>query len=485
MTSPLSPQQLFQACDPAGLPFQTTAELPDLGEMIGQARALDAVRFGAGIRHDGYNIYVLGPAGMGKRSLVLQYLEKKAQEAHEPADWCYIHNFAQPHKPLALRLPHGRGAELRRQMEQLVDYLRTAIPALFESEEYSAKAQALHDEFNKQHEHVFKNLSEQAQAQNIALLRTPTGFGLAPTRDGEVMPPDEFAKLPEAEQQRYGAAMEKLQEQLEKIVAHMPQWLKERGELLKNLNRETTLSAVALGMKDLRAGFADVPEVLRYLDAVQQDMVDHTDDFRKQEESPGGLSGLGGGGRDHFHRYQVNVLVTNGTGPGVPIVSEDNPSYTNLVGRVEHLASFGALVTDFTLIKPGALHRANGGYLLLDARKVLLQPFAWDGLKRALQSRVDPHRVAGRRCTAWSAPSRWSRSRCRWTSRSCCFGERLLYYLLQRVRPRIRRAVQGGGRLRGAHRAQCRIAAALRAPDCHAGAARPACCPSRATPWRA
>jgi predicted ATP-dependent protease len=435
MTTPslLKPEQLYHACDPAQFAFQTTQELEDLSEMIGQMRAMDAVRFGAGIRHGGYNIFVLGPAGMGKRSMVLQFLDKRAREAHEPADWCYLNNFTQPHKPQALKLPSGRGAELRKEMEQLVDYLRTAIPALFESDEYRVKAEAIQEEFNKQQEQVFKELGDEAEKQQIVLLRTPSGFAFAPTRKEEVLPPEEYAKLPEEEKKRIAEAIDALQERLEKILGHVPQWMKERSERFKQLNRETTLATVGHMMNEVRTRFADLPEVQKYFDAVQQDMVEHADDFRKQEESTN-VSGMTFVSRETFHRYRVNVLVTNGDHSGAPIVSEDNPTYSNLLGRVEHIAQLGALVTDFTLIKSGALHRANGGYLLLDVRKVLMQPFAWDGLKRSLHSREIRIESLGQMYSLVSTVS-LEPEPIPLDVKIVLFGDRLTYYLLQEYDP--------------------------------------------------
>jgi predicted ATP-dependent protease len=429
----LTPQQLYHACDPAQFTFQSTAELEDLGEMIGQMRAMDAVRFGAGIQHGGYNIFVLGPSGIGKRSMVLQFLEKRAKEAHGPADWCYLNNFSQPHKPQALKLPPGRGAELRKQMEQLVDYLRTAIPALFESDEYRVKAEAIQEEFNKQQEQLFKELGDEAEKQQIVLLRTPSGFAFAPTRNQEVLPPDEFAKLPEEEKTRIAGAIDELQERLQKILGHIPQWLKERSERLKQLNRETTQATVTHAMNEVRTRFADLPEVQKYFDTVQHDMVERADDFRKQEESTN-ISGMTFVSRETFHRYRVNVLVTNGDHSGAPIVSEDNPTYSNLLGRVEHIAQLGALVTDFTLIKPGALHRANGGYLLLDVRKVLMQPFAWDGLKRSLHSREIRIESLGQMYSLVSTVS-LEPEPIPLDAKIVLFGDRLTYYLLQEYDP--------------------------------------------------
>jgi len=424
----LDPSRLHQPCDPAQFDFETTAELAGLTGLIGQVRAMEAVRFGAGIRHDGYNIFVLGPPGLGKRSLVRQFLAGKAKDEPKACDWCYVNNFDQPHKPQAMHLPPGKAEELRRLMAQLVDYLRTAIPALFESEEYGAKTKTIQEEFESRQRQAFQALGEEAAEQQIVLIRSPHGFGFAPTRDGEAIKPDEFEKLPEEEKTRIAAAIADLQARLEKILEQIPQWWKERSERIKQLNRDTTQSTVQHALDDLRARFADLPVVQSYLGTVQQDMVEHADDFRKPEESTQ-VSGLTLVSHEAFHRYQVNVLVSNGTPSGAPIVVEDNPTYSNLVGRVEHIAQLGALVTDFTLIKPGALHRANGGYLLLDARKVLMQPFAWEALKRALQSREIHIESLGQMYSLVSTVS-LEPAPVPLDAKIVLFGERLLYYLL-------------------------------------------------------
>ncbi len=430
---PLQAQQLHHPCDQELFGFKTTADLEDLTEIIGQMRAMDAIRFGTGIRHDGYNLFVLGPAGIGKSSVVRQFLEKKASDEHKPDDWCYVNNFAQPHKPHVLRLPSGRGEELRQRMEQLVDYLRSAIPALFEGDEYRVKAGAIRDEFNNRQEQVFKELGEEAGKQQIALLRTPEGFAFAPLHDHEVIPPDEYEKLPDEEKKRVEAAIAELQARLEKIMRQIPQWRKERHERIKQLDQETTLSVVAHLLDELKTAYADLPEVLKYLDQVQEDMVDNADEFRKQDETAtfGGMTMVA---HHSFHRYQVNALVTNGKKPGAPIVSEDSPTYSNLVGRVEHMAQMGALVTDFTLIKPGALHKANGGYLLLDIRKVLVQPFAWEGLKRALQSREIRIESLGQMYSLVSTVS-LEPEPIPLDTKVILFGDRLFYYLLQEYDP--------------------------------------------------
>jgi len=429
----LNVQQLYQPCDADKFGFQTTDELPDLTEIIGQMRAMEAVHFGMGIRQEGYNLFVLGPSGLGKRSMVRQFLETRAATESEPDDWCYINNFVHPHKPIALRLPCGRGAELSLHMEQRVDYLRTAIPALFESEEYRSKSEAIHEEFKKQQEQVIKELGADAEKEQVILLRTQEGFAFAPTRNNEVIPPHEFEKMSEEERSRIEDVIAGLQKRLEKILKHIPQWQKERSEKIRELNRETSLIVVGHVLDELRENYHDLPEVLKYIDIVQQDMVENADDFRKQKESVT-ISGMTVVSHETFHRYQVNALVSNGKKSGSPIISEDNPNYSNLVGRVEHISQFGALVTDFTLIKPGALHRANGGYLLLDIRKVLMQPFAWEGLKRAMQSREIHIESLGQIYSLISTVS-LEPEPIPLDAKIVLFGDRLFYYLLYAYDP--------------------------------------------------
>ena len=394
---------------------------------------MDAVRFGSGIRHEGYNLFVLGPSGMGKLSLVRQLLEEKAIQESKPADWCYINNFSQPHKPHVLKLPHGRGEELRLYMDKLINYLRGAVPALFESDEYRTKAKAIQREFSEQQEHALMELRADAEKQKIVLLQTPDGFAFSPARGDEVISPDEYDKLPQEERERIEAAIAELQERLEKILSHLPQWRRERSERMRQLSRGIMLSTVEHMLNELRAVYSDLPDVLKYFDAVQQDMVEHVDDFRKQEESVS-VSGMTVTLHQTFHNYQINVLVSNNKESGAPILSEDNPAYSNLVGRVEHIAQFGALVTDFTLIKPGALHRANGGYLLLDVRKVLMQPLAWEGLKRALQSREIHIESLGQMYGLISTVS-LEPEPIPLDIKIVLFGDRLFYYLLQEYDP--------------------------------------------------
>ncbi len=378
--------------DPQQFDFETTAQLADLSQVLGQARAMDAIQFGMGIRHLGYNLFVLGPPGTGRHTIVRQLLEQQAKQEPDAPDWCYVSNFEQAHKPRVLRLPAGLGATLRDDMQQLMDDLRSAIPAAFESDEYRARREEIEEELKERHEKAFEDLRKRAEKNSVALIRTPAGMSFAPTRKGEVMSSEDFHKLPEQEQQRIEAAVSSLQEGLEVIIHQLPQWKRESLRRARELDREVTKAAVGHLIDELRKKHAAHAQILEYLEAVQQSVIDNADDFRHQEEAQE-MTFLGvpvsraAGSAATLRRYKVNVLVDRGGAHGAPVVYENNPSLQNLVGRIEHLAQMGALLTDFTLIKPGALHRANGGYLILDAHKLLLQPYAWEALKRALKSR--------------------------------------------------------------------------------------------------
>lgn len=430
MTRPLNPDQLYRHCPEGSLPFETTADLEGLEQIIGQERALQAVRFGVGMRSEGYNLYVLGPAGLGKHTVLRRLLEQQSSQQPVPDDWCYVNNFDHPHKPITLRLPPAQGEKFRREMEQLVDDLRTAIPAAFESEQYRNRAQEIEEEFKERQGQAFSELGNEAEKENVAFMHTPTGFAFAPTRDGEVVSPSEYEKLPAEEQERLQRTIAELQDKLKKILRQVPQWRKDNRKRIKELNREVTMFAVGHQMEELKREYADHPGVLAYLNDVEQDIVENVDDFRKQEEEQQTLFGVSTSPTPSFRRYEVNVLVEHGDTQGAPVVIEDNPVYQNLVGRAEHMSQMGTLVTDFTLIKPGALHKANGGYLILDARKVLLAPYAWEGLKRALSSRCIRIESLGEMLSIISTVSLQPEP-IPLEVKVMLVGERLLYYLLQ------------------------------------------------------
>jgi lon-related putative ATP-dependent protease len=434
---PLSSQQLRQVCNAAQFDFQTTDELKDLDEILGQERAVDAILFGMGIRREGYNLFALGPSGTGKRTTIGQFLDQRAAAEETPPDWCYVNNFEQSHRPRALRLPPGLGVVLRADMERLIEELRTAIPAAFESEDYRTRRQEVEEEFKELQEGAFGEIQKRAQEKDIALIRTPVGLAFAPLREGETVEPEEFQKLPEEERKQVEVEIAELQTQLQDTIHQVQLWEREAREKMKELDREVAMFAVGHLIDELREKHAELPKVVDYLTVVQKDVIENVDEFRAVEEKqqslgmplPPSLAGP-----PAFRRYQVNVLVDHSETEGAPVVYEDHPTYNNLVGRVEHLAQMGALVTDFSLIKAGALHRANGGYLILDARQLLLQPYAWEGLKRAIRSGEIRIESLAQALSVVSTVSLEPET-IPLDVKVILIGERLLYYLLHQHDP--------------------------------------------------
>ncbi len=397
--APLPASALYRSCDPADLPFEHTGELDGDTGILGQDRAVAAVRFAIGMQSDGYNLFALGPTGIGKFTAVQRFLRQSAGEMPTPDDWCYVHNFEVNHQPRTLRLSPGRGPELAHDMKHLIDELFAVLNTAFESEEYQAHMQAIAEEVQQKHEESLESLKSTAEERGIALLRTPSGLAFAPLREGKVMSPEEFHQLPETTREQVQREVAELQKELQRIIRQIPQLTRETRERARQLKEENASFALAPGGEELREKYRAFPDVRRHLDAVRADIIENIDRLVPGSQAPPGLGGQAPGptgpdgddaspaGNPFYNRYRVNVLVDRSAIQGAPVNYEDHPTYANLIGRIEHMSQMGALVTDFTLIKPGSLHQANGGFLILDARKLLQQPYAWEGLKRALQSR--------------------------------------------------------------------------------------------------
>jgi len=440
----LPAERLYRACPPEQFAFATTAELEPIEHGIGQTRAAAAVRLALGIKHGGYNLFALGPAGTGKYAFVRSAVEKASAAWPVPADWCYVNNFAEPHRPRTLRLPPGRGRPLALDAARLVDELQLALPAAFDSDEYRNRKAVIQEHFKERQETQFSALQARARDQDVAIVRTPMGMALAPIRDGEVLSPDEFEQLSEDERRRRREASERMQQELAEFLQQLPRWEKEQREQLRELNREITLLAVGHLIDEVKKRWEDQPAVLEHLEAVRQDVIENVDDFLPKEQTPQIVIGPAvreAAGASPLRRYQVNVIVDQ-TGPqespsggadgvpvGAPVVYEDHPTLPNLVGRIEHLAQFGTLVTDFMLIKPGALHRANGGCLILDARKLLTSPYAYETLKRAVRSSCIRIESAAEQL-GWSTTTTLEPEPIPLDVKVVLLGEPMLYYLL-------------------------------------------------------
>ncbi len=349
---------------------------------IGQERAIDAIRFGIEMRRDGYNIYVLGPIGSNRHDLVNRLVAEHAKTRGAPSDWCYVNNFSNPERPQSLRFPAGKGREFRQDMRNLIGEMQLAIPAAFEGEDYRNQLRAIEEDTKNQVEEQWKTLNERAAEEGVGVLQTPTGYVLAPIIDGKVIGDKEFNKLPEKKRHEIEAATERLSDELQQRVEMMPKLRKAHRERVKALNEEVTAHAVSVQLADLKAKYRSMPRVAAYLDDVQDNIIRNAEDFQ-QTETPS-LPFLSRDSEQLYSQYEVNLLVDNAGADKAPVVYEANPNYPNIIGRIEHRAEMGTLMTDFRLVRSGALLQANGGYLILDTRRVLTRPFVWEAMKQAL-----------------------------------------------------------------------------------------------------
>ena len=433
---PLIATQLYRPTDLSNLPFSTTAELQPIDGLVGQSRALEAIRFGTQVDKTGFNLFVIGPNGARMQDAVKALLAGEARAKSSPPDWVYVNNFTNPDRPIAIELPAARAPTFQEAMHKLIDDLKAALPAVFQSEDYQTRRGAIDESFQKKQGEAFSALRDKAAEKEIIILRTPVGFALAPAKNGEVVPPDEFNSWPEAKRLEVRATIEALEKDLEHIVHQIPQWEKQRRDDVHQLNRDTAKYSVDQLIEETKAPFSDIPRVLQHIEAVRADLIENVAIFVVKSEDgedeptdarPGNL----------LDRYEVNVLVTQESpGPGAPVVEELHPTLGNLIGRIEYVSHRGVLVTNFRLIKSGAIHRANGGYLLLDARSVLVEPFSWTALKRTLRrgeiAIEDVARFIGLTSTVSLEPDPIPLK-----VKVVLFGERLLYFLLAAIDPEL------------------------------------------------
>ncbi|MCM8750478.1 AAA family ATPase [Thermomicrobiaceae bacterium CFH 74404] len=386
----LAPDQLRRRLDPARLPFETTADIEPLEATIGQPRALSALEFGLEIPTEGYNLYVAGRPGSGRESTVRRYLERYARRRPIPPDWVYVHNFKDPEQPVAIALPAGRGIQFARDMDEFVRAAQQAIPRAFESDEYDRRRREIVDRLERQRGELWTAAQEFAQQRGFALEATPAGVVSVPVVQGRPITPEAFEVLPAPVREDLERRNQEIQARIADTLREVRRLEKQAAERLRQLDREVALFAVGSLFDDLRERYADQPAVLAYLEEVREDLPDHLHDFFPPQAAnvPPPIAQLQVVQQEeHLARYRVNVLVDNSRLEGAPVIFERNPSYYNVLGRIDYRAAFGAMVTDFSQIRPGALHRANGGFLVLHLADTLRNPFAWEGLKRALLSR--------------------------------------------------------------------------------------------------
>jgi len=379
---------LYRRCDADQLGFETTADVPPIDGTVGQDRALDSLRFGLDIEADGYNLYVAGPAGTGRTSTLHAIVDRIAASEPVAPDWCYLYDFKDTRQPSVISLPAGRGRELARNMDAFIEACRREIPRHFEGDAYVQRREELGRELQTQREGAFAAVEQQARQAGFTLNVTPMGVATVPVKPtGEPMSREEFAQLPEEERKTLQGRGEGLQSLISQAMIQTRRLEKEAQRRLDELDRTVGLFAITPLLNELRQEYMDIAKAIEYLEQVQDDIVEHLDLFRPTETETSPMALLRPPAEEFFTRYKVNVIVSSEGTDGAPVVFENNPTYYNLFGRVDYRAQLGAMTTDHMMIKAGALHRANGGYLVLQALDVLTNPLVWETLKRTIRSR--------------------------------------------------------------------------------------------------
>lgn len=389
MTEKLKPEELYRCCEPDFFAFTTTDEIHTFPETIGQERALKAMDFGLSLESKGYNIYALGDVGTGKMRTIKTLLSEKAAKEAIPPDWCYVYNFNDPDAPLAVSLPPGRAIDLHNDMNELVKTLRAELPKAFESKEYEKQRSKKIEEFQQKQKELFSGLEEEAQAKGFAIRKTVSGLFIVPVKKtGEPLTEEEFAALEERTRARVEEIGKSLQEKLEDVMRSVRAAEKVVKESLAALEKDIALGSVWHLINDLQETYREHKRVVEYLKAVMEDILGHLDDFKPSEEQAPPLPFMRMPKPEvSFARYSVNVIVNNKDGKGAPVIVESNPTYLNLFGRTEYKVQYGMATTDFSLIKAGSLHRANGGYIVIHALDLLKNIFSYDALKRSVKNR--------------------------------------------------------------------------------------------------
>ena len=395
----LTPDVLCQRCTPKSFDFKDTSELEALHDIIGQDRAVKAICFGISIQRRGYHIFAHGPVGSGKSTTVRHFLRNEAQSGKAPSDWCYVHNPEKSYQPIALELPCGTGPAFKAAMDSLVEELIVSIPSLMDEESSTEKRKAAMAEFETRSRENYERLQAWAEKEGVAIVQGNQGMNLAPKTEEGVLSREQFAELSEERQTEIRETLAAGQEQLDLAARTERQIQREVITALTALDRAIASEEISERMSDLHSNYAELPAVQKYLERTQADILDHLELFQPEEtDENGDATDAHGTDGDvvaaakarrredpRLRRFAVNVLISNEADAGVPMVFERYPSLANLVGRIEHEQRMGALSTDFTLIKPGAFHRANGGYLVIEAEELIKQPFSWDATKRALR----------------------------------------------------------------------------------------------------
>ncbi|MGL0934195.1 ATP-binding protein [Vibrio vulnificus] len=382
----LSAAQLYSVAELEQLPCKSTKELAPIDEIVGQERAQKAVEFAMSIKEKGYNIYAIGQNGLGKRTMILRYLNRHQHDVDALYDWCYVANFEDIRTPKVLKLPQGVGVRFRNDIEKLMTKLVNAMPLAFDNEMYYSRADKLKNQLAQKQQQELERISKDAKDKGISLTITTQGDYQFVAMNGEELHTEEtFDALSRKEQETFGASIDELEVTLRSMGRQLTEWEESYSEKIKKLNDDVTRDVITHFIKQLKLDYSQYSEIKTYLTELQKDIIENADIFLEETGEQGEIA-TASLDKKLPRRYKVNVLVSRKTDE-FPIVVEETPNYHTLFGSIETATFKGTVFTDFSLIRAGSLHKANGGVLLMDAQKVLEQPYVWDGLKRALRSR--------------------------------------------------------------------------------------------------
>ena len=435
MVNSLDVSQLYKKCDSSLFSFKTTEELELLEQPIGQKQALDAVDFGINIEQDGYNLFAMGPSGIGKHSAIVNYLQTKAAKETTPSDWCYLNNFKDEQKPIVIELPPGVATQFKNDIDELVELIKSIIPTTFTSNNYHNEQELINQKYMNKQAAIFEQLKKEANAHDVSMnASSSTRVTFVPIVDGKILSSQEFNAIKGKKKKEITKKMSEFELIVKEGLRKVSELTKDLQKEFKALDRKVTQEAVESLIDELRQKYIEQKKIIDYLNDFQDDVILHVRDFLAKPEGAGVAPFLQELYAPSFERYKVNLFISHDKDSHAPVIFEDNPIHQNLIGKIEHISQVGTLITDFNMIKPGALHKANGGYLILDARKLLMKPFAYEELKRVLQAKEIRIESLAQQYSFISTTS-LEPEPIPLDVKVVLIGERILYYLLYHYDP--------------------------------------------------
>lgn len=380
----LSVKKYRRFCSPSSIQCKTTEDLEPNDDIIGQERALRALSFGLEIKEKGFNVYAAGAPGTGKSTTVTAFLKDLAAQREPPSDWCYVYNYENPSEPNAIELPSGMAEKFKKELHVLIDTARQIVPEVFESEDYITRRQATTQQIEAERKALFEEVSKKAEKKGFILRGTQAGLLVIPVVEGQPLTEEQIGQLSPEMIDQINKARSEIDADLRKAMRQLRKLESDVNERLNQLNKEMALYGIGDMISDMRDLYKGIDEATAHIDHVEKSILDNLGTFieAKNPESAEAAAIID----QFFTRYEVNVMVSDGERKGAPVVVELNPTYANLFGRIEKDVRFGVLTTDFTMIKPGSLHKANGGYLMIPIIELAKQPGSYEGLKRALKN---------------------------------------------------------------------------------------------------